>query len=63
MEYLISCVNLEKENINIMKNANCSKKYEYIVENNKKVQKYREAIKVYNENDGEIPEEFWNKLL
>lgn len=63
IEYLISCVNLEKENINIMKNANCSKKYEYIVENNKKVQKYREAIKVYNENDGEIPEEFWNKLL
>ena len=60
---MINFAEVEKGNYKIMEDAGKGREYSYLVKRYQKIQKYREALEVYNENNYNIPEEYWEKII
>ena len=51
---MINFAEVEKGNYKIMEDAGKGREYSYLVKRYQKIQKYREALEVYNENNYNI---------
>lgn len=60
---MINFAEVEKGNYKIMEDAGKGIEYSCLVKRYQKIQKYREALEVYNENNYNIQDEYWEKIV
>ena len=56
-------LNYESINRQRMIEAGHISEYEYLTSENKTLNKHKLAMKIYNENNETIPEEYWSEIL